>query len=217
MVAFGILVGCTLASGQPAFAEATPQAEVVVNCIAALPSGGLHPYAFPQPEDRADGFWAVIEIPTDSFIKYEVDAATGEIFVDRFQSMPVAYPANYGSIPQSAGGDGDPLDVLVLTRTPLHPGVFIRVEAIGILKMIDGGEVDDKIVAVPVSEVDPQYDDIQSIEDLPVIEQERIEGFFRVYKQLPEDRKEVELDGFEGVEAATAMVETAIGRYQGVC
>lgn len=217
MLALIVFAGFNLASAPPAVAQATPEAAAPVNCIPPLATGGLHPYAFPQPDDRSEGFWAVIEIPAGSYIKYEVDADTGEIIVDRFQSMPVAYPANYGSIPQSSGGDGDPLDVLVLTRTPLDPGVFIRVRDIGVLKMIDGGEVDDKIVAVPVSDVDPQYDDIQSVSDLPLIEQQRIEGFFRVYKQLPEGRALVELDGFDEVDASTVLTEDAINRYQQSC
>ncbi|GAB2876270.1 inorganic diphosphatase [Streptomyces mayteni] len=85
-----------------------------------------HPFGFPQPEDTST-FFAMIEIPQDSITKYEVDVETGQLIVDRFQSMPVAYPGNYGSIPRSQGGDGDPLDVLVLTREPLHPGVQIEV------------------------------------------------------------------------------------------
>src|SRR5690606_24635675 len=118
--------------------------------------------------------------------KYEIDADTGHLFVDRYMSMPVVYPANYGSIPSSLGDDGDPLDALVLTRVPIVPGALIRVRAIGIMKMIDGGEKDDKIIAVPVSAVDPTYDEIQAIEDLPAMELQRMEAFFRVYKQLPE-------------------------------
>jgi inorganic pyrophosphatase len=217
LMAVGAIAGFAQLGGSGAAAQATPEAEMAVNCLPPLADGGMHPYAFPQPDDRAEGFWAVIEIPAGSFTKYEVDSDTGQIIVDRFQSMPVAYPANYGSIPQSAGGDGDPLDVLVLTRAPLDPGVYIRVRPIGMLNMIDGGEVDDKVVAVPVSDVDPQYDDIASIEDLPLIEQQRIEGFFRVYKELPEGRNEVELDGFEDVSVAAALVDDAIGRYQGGC
>ena len=80
--------------------------------------------------------------------------------------------------------------------------------------MIDGGEADDKIVAVPVSEVDPTYDDIRSIDDLPAIERQRVEAFFRVYKQLPEGRKVVELNGFSGVNEAQTLVSDAIAAYR---
>jgi inorganic pyrophosphatase len=171
------------------------------------------PFAFPQPENTQE-FFAVIEIPAGSFTKYEIDAETGHVFVDRFQSMPVVYPANYGSIPSSLGGDGDPLDALVLSREPIVPGALIKVRAIGVLGMIDGGEVDDKIVAVPTSDIDPQYDAVKTIDDLPAIERQRIEAFFRVYKQLPEGRKPVELTGFQGSNAAADLVGKAIDAYR---
>ncbi|EHT99299.1 inorganic pyrophosphatase [Pantoea stewartii subsp. stewartii DC283] len=133
---------------------------------------------FPQPETLPDAFYAVTEIPAGGIIKYETDAKTGFIVADRFQSMPVAYPANYGSLTQSLGGDNDPLDVIFYTRAPLAPGTLIKLRPIGVLKMIDGGEVDDKIVAVPASHVDPTYDAIQTVADLPKMEQQRLEAFF---------------------------------------
>jgi inorganic pyrophosphatase len=169
--------------------------------------------AYPQSGDPRD-IQVVIEIPAGSFTKYEIDTNTGQLIVSRFQSMPVVYPANYGSIPGSSGGDGDLLDALVLTRGPVYPGAFIRVRPIGVLKMIDGGETDDKIVAVPVSDVDPTYDDIQSIEDLPSIERNRIEQFFAVYKRLPTGRKEVKLNGYEGASAAIGRVKTALDCFK---
>ncbi|WP_205953575.1 inorganic diphosphatase [Pantoea stewartii] len=164
---------------------------------------------FPQPETLPDAFYAVTEIPAGGIIKYETDAKTGFIVADRFQSMPVAYPANYGSLTQSLGGDNDPLDVIFYTRTPLAPGTLIKLRPIGVLKMIDGGEVDDKIVAVPASHVDPTYDAIQTVADLPKMEQQRLEAFFRVYKELPEGRKKVELKGFEDANAAKAEIKQA--------
>ncbi|WP_312836774.1 inorganic diphosphatase [Pantoea sp.] len=160
---------------------------------------------FPQPENNPDEFYAVTEIPAGGIIKYETDAKTGFIVTDRFQSMPVAYPANYGSLTQSLGGDNDPLDVIFYTRAPMQPGTLIKLRPIGVLKMIDGGEVDDKVVAVPANKIDPTYDEIQAISDLPKIEQERLQAFFRVYKQLPDGRKKVELNGLQ--DAATAKTE----------
>lgn len=173
----------------------------------------VSPFAYPQPEEGSD-FYTVVEIPQGSFTKYEIDADTGHVIVDRYQSMPVVYPANYGSIPSSLGGDGDPLDALVYTREPIVPGAMIKVRAIGVLKMIDGGEQDDKVVAVPASDIDPTYDNIQNIEDLPAIERQRLEAFFRVYKQLPEGRKKVELAGFEGANVARDLVTKAITDYR---
>ncbi|NEI69148.1 inorganic diphosphatase [Rhizobium lusitanum] len=168
---------------------------------------------YPQPKDESQEFYTAIEIPAGSFTKYEIDAKTGHIVVDRFQSMPVAYPANYGSITSSLGGDGDPLDAIVYTREPIVPGAIVRVRAIGVMKMIDGGEVDDKIVAVPTTKIDPTYDDIKEISDLPKVEQDRLQAFFRVYKQLPDARKVVEVGGFESAEKARNEVAAAIKAY----
>lgn len=173
----------------------------------------VHPFSIPQPEEGGE-FFTVIEIPAGSFTKYEIDADTGVVVVDRYQSMPVVYPANYGSIPSSMAGDGDPLDALVYTREPIVPGAAIKVRAIGVLNMTDGGEEDDKIVAVPASDIDPTYDAIQSVDDLPSIERQRLEAFFRVYKDLPEGRKEVVLNGFEGPNVAQDRVANALSTYR---
>ncbi len=167
---------------------------------------------YPQPTDSKE-FYTAIEIPAGSFTKYEIDADTGHIVVDRFLSMPMAYPTNYGSITSSLGGDGDPLDALVYTREPIAPGAVIRVRPIGVLKMIDGGEVDDKIVAVPVSKVDPTYEAIKEVSDLPRIEQERLQAFFAVYKNIPEGSKKVELKGFEAAEKAKGEIASALKAY----
>lgn len=167
---------------------------------------------FPQPTDSKE-FYTAIEIPAGGFTKYEIDADTGHIVVDRFISMPMAYPTNYGSITSSLGGDGDPLDALVYSRQPITPGAIIKVRAIGVLKMIDGGEKDDKIIAVPVSKVDSTYDAIKEISDLPKIEQDRLQGFFSVYKNIPEGSKKVELTGFESAARAEEEVAAAIKAY----
>lgn len=173
-----------------------------------------HPFDFPQKNDSGKTFNAVIEIPSGSFTKYEIDEETGKLFADRFQSMAVNYPGNYGSIPQSKGGDNDPLDVIVLTRQPLVPGTVVEVRAIGLLKMIDDGELDDKVIAVPTSDIDPTYDNIQDISDLPVIQAEQIEMFFKVYKLLPSKRKYVEINGYDNQSAAQAEVHKSLLRYK---
>ena len=146
---------------------------------------------FPQPENNPEEFYAVTEIPAGGIIKYETDAKTGFLVADRFQSMPVAYPANYGSLTQSLAGDGDPLDVVFYTRAPMAPGTLIRLRA------------------VPTSKIDPTYDDIKNVSDLPKVEQERLQAFFRVYKQLPEGRKKVELNGFNDAAAAKQEIKQA--------
>lgn len=173
----------------------------------------LHPFELPQPADPAS-FYTVIEIPAGGFTKYEIDDETGLVFVDRFLSMPVVYPANYGSLPSSLAGDGDPLDALVLTREPVVPGAVIRVRAVGVLRMLDAGDPDDKIIAVPVSGVDPHYDGIASLDDLPAIQLKQIEAFFRTYKDLPEGRNAVTLSGYGDAEEAQAMVAEAIAAYR---
>ncbi len=166
----------------------------------------VHPFDYPQSENYPEEIFAAIEIPAGSFTKYEIDVTTGHVIVDRFQSMPVQYPAKYGSISQSAGGDGDPLDVLVYTRVPITPGSIILVRPVGILRMIDGGEVDDKIVAVPASSIDPTYSDILDISDMP-------EEFFAVYKRLPQGSDVIELRGFGDASEAQDMVRQAIDSY----
>ncbi|MCD9006610.1 inorganic diphosphatase [Luteimonas sp. XNQY3] len=162
-----------------------------------------------QPANAPDEAVLLVEIPAGGFTKYESDAE-GRIFVDRFLSMPMAYPANYGSMPGTHAGDGDPLDALVLTRAPLYPGVRIRFRPLGVLRMIDAGDADAKIVGVPADDVDPTYAGIRSIEDLPAMERERIEAFFRVYKDLPAGSRRVELRGWGGVDEAKTVMGAAI-------
>ncbi|HEY0502840.1 MAG TPA: inorganic diphosphatase [Lysobacter sp.] len=154
-----------------------------------------------------------VEIPAGSGIKYETDAQ-GLIFVDRFLSMPMAYPANYGSMPRTLAGDGDPLDALVLTRAPLHPGVRIRFRPIGVLRMRDGGDADEKVIGVPVDKVDPAYAQVRELRDLPAMERERLEAFFRVYKDLPTGSKRVELSGFGDAAEARGVIDAAMRRFE---
>ncbi len=115
---------------------------------------------------------------------------------------------------QAPSARNDPLDALVITRQPVYPGALIRVRPIGIMKMIDAGDIDDKIVAVPISKLDPTYDEIKTIDDLPAIERLRIEQFFAVYKKLPDGRKVVEMKGFDGVNAAVDMLKTGLDKFK---
>jgi inorganic pyrophosphatase len=136
------------------------------------------------------------------------------LIVDRFQSMPVAYPANYGTIASTYADDGDNLDALVYSREPLAPGSMIKVRVVGVLPMIDGGEQDDKLIAVPASSVDPSYDEIQDVSNLSAIERERLAAFFRVYKQLPANRKQVVLAPIEGRARAVSLLNEAFRAYR---
>ena len=181
-------------------------------CSFAAPSI-VHPFHAAQAENAPNDVHMAVEIPAGSITKYEINEE-GLVFVDRFQSMPVAYPANYGSLPRTLGGDNDPLDALVLTREALHPGVLIKFRPVAVLRMIDGGEADEKIIGVPSSDVDPTYDKIRDVDDLPLIERQRIEAFFSVYKQLPEGRKKVELNGYGNAAEARKLIEEALERFQ---
>ena len=172
-----------------------------------------HPFHAEQAKDAPESVVLAIEIPAGSITKYEINEE-GLVFVDRFQSMPVVYPANYGSMPRTLAGDGDPLDALVLTREPLHPGVLIAFRPIGYLRMLDKGEQDDKVIGVPTDKVDPTYSNIRDLADLPLIERQRIEAFFRIYKDLPAGRNPVVLDGYGNAAEAKALITEALQRFE---
>jgi inorganic pyrophosphatase len=127
----------------------------------------------------------IIEIPAQADpIKFEVDKDSGAIFVDRFMGTSMRYPINYGYVPHTVAGDGDPVDVLVVTPFPLLPGVVIRCRPVGVLKMEDESGMDAKVVAVPVSKLTPLYDKVQSIADLPELLMKQTVHFFEHYKDL---------------------------------
>jgi inorganic pyrophosphatase len=196
----------TLIAGTVAFAGPAP-----ADWPQDAPPG--HPYSRSQLSAAPRELWVVIEIPQGSAVKYEIDKSTGALFVDRFQSMPVHTPANYGSVPQTLGPDGDPLDAVVLSRHPVHPGTFMKVRPIGVLKTLDGEDPDDKILAVPVSAVDPTYDGTRHLTDVPPLERERIAAYFRVYKQLPSGLEGKLLDSGDAA-AALRVIAEALARYQ---
>ena len=183
-------------------------------CITALAREPhiRHPFLAQQPKAAPDEVLLAVEIPAGSFTKYEINDE-GLVFVDRFQSMPVAYPANYGSMPRTLAGDGDPLDALVLTREPLHPGVLVKFRPIGVLRMLDDGKHDEKIIGVPTDKIDPTYAGIRDLSDLPEIERQRIEAFFRVYKDLPKGRNPVQLNGYGDAKEAKALIGESLKRF----
>ena len=155
----------------------------------------------------------VIEIPLNSEpVKYEVDKESGAIFVDRVLTTPMRYPCNYGYIPHTLSGDGDPADVLVVMPLPLIPGSVIRVRTVGMLKMTDEAGEDTKLIAVPVSKVFPGHDNIADVSDFPELTLARISHFFEHYKDL-EKGKWVKLDGWGGVVEAKAILGEAMHRY----
>ncbi len=156
----------------------------------------------------------VIEIPMGSNIKYELDKETGLIFVDRILFTAMYYPFNYGFIPGTLEEDGDPVDVLVLGYDKLHPGVVIKARPIGVLMTEDEKGKDAKIVAVPVSKIDPRFDNVKDINDLPANIRERIAHFFEHYKEL-EKGKWVKVIGWYNREEALNRIRAAIERFKG--
>jgi inorganic pyrophosphatase len=145
-------------------------------------------------------------------IKYEVDKETGAIFVDRFMSTAMHYPTNYGYVPQTLSGDGDPVDVLVITPVPLIPGVVVPCRAIGILMMEDEAGVDGKVLAVPIDKILSIYTQWQKPEDLNPMRLNTIQHFFEHYKDL-EPGKWVKILGWEGKDAAIKEIMDGIAAY----
>ena len=153
---------------------------------------------------------AIIEVPKGSQIKYELDKASGLVRVDRILYSAVHYPANYGFIPQTYCDDNDPLDILVLGQESVTPLCIMRARPIGVMKMIDGGVADDKIIAI--HEDDPQYNCYHHIDDLPPHTLKTLRRFFEDYKIL--ENKEVKIESFLGPEKAFKIIRQAADFYQ---
>lgn len=154
----------------------------------------------------------IIEVPIGSEpIKYEMDKASGALYVDRFLHTAMHYPCNYGFIPHTLSGDGDPADVLVVGRRPLMPGCVLAVRPVGVLLMEDEAGQDEKILAVPQSRLHPFYNDVKSYKDLPEILTSQIAHFFQHYKDL-ESKKWVKIIGWKDADDAAKLVEEAVAR-----
>ncbi len=152
----------------------------------------------------------IIEVPMGALpVKYEMDKDSGALLVDRFLQTPMFYPCNYGFIPQTLSGDGDPADVLVACQYPLIAGSVIAVRPVGVLMMEDEGGQDEKIVAVPVSKLTPLYDHVKSLADLPESLINQIKHFFEHYKDL-EKGKWVKVTGWGDAAKAEALIMEAI-------
>ncbi|WP_299548982.1 inorganic diphosphatase [uncultured Helicobacter sp.] len=155
----------------------------------------------------------VIEIPYGSNIKYEIDKDSGAVVVDRVMYSAMFYPANYGFVPNTLSDDGDPADVLVINEYPLQAGSVIKARLIGVLIMEDESGMDEKLIAVPISKIDPRYDRIKNLEDLPQITLDRIKNFFETYKML-EPNKWVKVKEYKDLNAAKEILEQAIKNYK---
>jgi inorganic pyrophosphatase len=156
----------------------------------------------------------IIEIPSHADpVKYEVDKATGAMFVDRFMNTAMFYPCNYGYIPHTLSEDGDPVDVLVVTPHPLISGSVIECRPVGMLRMTDEAGPDAKVLALPVKRLKGFYTEVETAEQMPAGLLNTIAHFFEHYKDL-EDGKWVKLDGWAGPEEARQEVMDSIARYE---
>ena len=164
----------------------------------------------PEKYISEDNFTAVIEIPKGGKNKYELDKETGLLRLDRVLYTSTHYPASYGFIPKTFADDDDPLDVLVICAEPISPLTLVQVYPIGVIRMIDGGRKDDKIIAIPFS--DPNYNNIKDISELPPHIYQEMEHFFKVYKQL--ENKETDIKTVYGREEAIVILREAIKRYK---
>ena len=164
--------------------------------------------------DLANDFNVIIEIPMHADpIKYEVDKETGALFVDRFVSTAMHYPCNYGYVPKTLSGDGDPVDVLVITPFALMPGVVVRCRPLGLLKMTDEAGEDTKLLAVPIDKLTPLYRHLETVRDLPEVTLSQITHFFAHYKDL-EPGKWVKIEGWGSPEEAKAEIRDGVKRFK---
>lgn len=157
-----------------------------------------------------DSINVIIEIPKGSKNKYEIDKKTGLIALDRVMHSAQDFPFDYGFIPQTLWKDGDPVDVVVLTTYPLFPGILVRVRPVAVMGMLDSGEEDDKIIAVPVD--DPRWNDVKDLKDLNTHTLREIEHFYSTYKKL--QNKEVITKDFADKNKAKEVFEMGIKMYQ---
>jgi len=168
----------------------------------------------PVGKHAPDDINVIIEVPVGGEpIKYEMDKASGALFVDRFLYTPMRYPGNYGFVPHTLSEDGDPTDVLVCNTRPIMPGAVINCRPIGVLVMEDDGGQDEKLIAVPSESMSHRYVDVHSYSDLPSISREQIEHFFKHYKDL-EPGKWVNIQHWGDAAEAKRLLNEAIARCE---
>lgn len=163
-----------------------------------------------QAKSRLTLFVAIVEIPYGSKNKYELDKKTGLLRLDRVLFTSTHYPANYGFIPLTYANDGDPLDVLILSQVQLHPLTMVDCHTIGVIRMIDQDEIDDKIIAVP--DHDPNYSDYKNINEVPSHVANEIIHFFEVYKNL--EHKATTTSEAMDMQVAKRIIAESMERYQ---
>ena len=166
-------------------------------------------HELPSGPDWPKVIYVVVEIPKKSRNKYEYDEKGGFVRLDRVLFSSLHYPGDYGFVPQTLHDDGDPLDVLVMTNEPTFSGCVIEARPLGVFHMVDKGDPDDKILAVP--HTDPLFNEYRALEDVPVHFRDEVEHFFSVYKDL--EMATVEVKGWGGREEAYAEIERSVERY----
>lgn len=160
---------------------------------------------------NAEEFDAIIEIPMgEGNVKYEID--NGILKVDRFLPAPMYYPCNYGYIPKTLAGDGDPCDVLVVTHVPLHPKSMITCRVVGVLHMEDESGIDKKVICLPQKKIDLLYKEVESIYHLPTMILNQIRHFFSYYKKL-EDSKWVKIGDWGEKDEAIQIVQESFDAF----
>lgn len=163
-----------------------------------------------EAKNNANEINVIIEIPMNSGpVKYEFDKESGAIFVDRFMQTTMSYPCNYGFIPHTLSDDGDPIDVLVISGYAVVPGSVVKCRAVGVLMMEDESGCDEKIIAVPAAKLDPSFEHIRNLEDIPDILRQRIRNFFEHYKDLDKG-KWVKVSGWEDKAKADELIDKGI-------
>ncbi|MFA5926193.1 MAG: inorganic diphosphatase [Parcubacteria group bacterium] len=163
----------------------------------------------PLGEKAPEEFNVIIENPKGSKNKYEIDKETGLIKLDRAMKTAQDFPFDYGFAPQTLWEDGDALDIVVLATYPIHPGILLKVRPVAIMHMVDSGESDDKIIAVPVK--DPRWENVNDLGDINPYTIKEIKHFFETYKSIED--KVVTIDGTEGKEKAFEAVKKSVELY----
>jgi inorganic pyrophosphatase len=168
--------------------------------------------AIPIGDDAPNDVNVIIEVPVGGEpIKYEMDKASGAMFVDRFLHTSMRYPGNYGFVPHTLSGDGDPIDVLVANTRALTPGAVINCRPIGVLLMKDEAGLDEKVIAVPSTRITKRYEHVHNYADLPQITLDQVAHFFEHYKDLEND-KWVSIERWGDSEEARSMILEAVER-----
>jgi inorganic pyrophosphatase len=168
--------------------------------------------AVPIGKNPPDDINVIVEVPVGGEpIKYEMDKASGTLFVDRFLYTPMRYPGNYGFVPHTLSADGDPIDVLVCNTRAIVPGAVINCRPVGVLVMEDDAGGDEKVIAVPSVKLTRRYERVRTYADLPDITLQQIQHFFEHYKDLEPD-KWVKIHHWGDADEAKRMIAEAIAR-----